>query len=56
MNWLLAVFLKATVGFVLMLLVYVIARALHRVLPPGRIKTLLYSPLPGHRRPGRYPS
>jgi len=56
MTWLLAVFLKASVGFVLMLLVYLVARGVNRLLPDGKIKRALFSPLPGHDRSGRYPS
>lgn len=48
--WVLGLFLKPLLGFVFLLLIWLIASVLHRVIPDGKVKRVLYSPLPGHRK------
>lgn len=55
MNLALALFFKPFVAFALLSLVYVISRLVWRVMPAGRLKTILFSPLPGHDRARRDP-
>lgn len=51
----LTMLVKPFVAFVMLCLVFVIAALLHKVIPEGKIKRILYSPLPGHRKkPRRY--
>lgn len=46
----LVIFLKPFIAVVVFFFVFVIAALLERVIPDGRIKRILYSPLPGHRK------
>lgn len=50
MSWWLAVLLKPFVALVFFLLAWAVARALHRVIPEGKAKRILYSPLPWLRK------
>lgn len=49
MNWLLAVLLKGFFAVAFFMVVWLIAAGLYKVIPDGKIKRALYSPLPGHR-------
>ena len=49
-NWLLAVLTKAFVAFVIFFIVYLIAGLVWRYMPDCRLKRILFTPLPGHRR------
>lgn len=55
MSLFLSVFLKPFVAFVFFALAYVVSRILWRLIPDGKIKRALYSPLPwldkSRRRP-----
>lgn len=55
MNLVLAVFLKPFVAFVFFALAYVISRLLWRMIPDGKIKRALYSPLPWLNKSRRRP-
>lgn len=44
--WLLSIVLKPFILVVFFVLVWLIAAGLHKVIPEGRIKRILYSPLP----------
>jgi hypothetical protein len=46
MSWLIAVFLRPFVALLLFLLAWWIARKIHWLIPPGKIRALLYSRLP----------
>jgi hypothetical protein len=51
----LTMLIKPFVVFVVFLLVFLIAKAIHWALPDGRLKRILFSHLPGHRdKPRRY--
>lgn len=52
MNLLLALFLRPFVAVVILVLAALVASLVWRWLPEGRIKRMLFSPLPGHRRQG----
>lgn len=55
-DFFLAVFFKPFIVFVLFLLVYLIAQLFWKVLPDGRIKRILFSPLPGHEARSWWPT
>lgn len=48
-DWLLAIFVKPFVFLAVFVVIYFIKEAIWRVLPDGKIKRVLFSPLPGHR-------
>lgn len=50
MTWLMAVLLKGIIGFAFLSLVFVIAAVVYRIMPDSKIKRILFSPLPGHRK------
>jgi hypothetical protein len=50
MDWWLAVLLKPFAALVFFLFVWLIARVLHGLIPEGKAKRLLYSPLPWLRK------
>jgi hypothetical protein len=53
-----SIFLKPFIAVFFFLIVAMITRFLYRVIPNGRIKRILFSPLPGHRNrrwPDPYP-
>lgn len=49
-NWLIAAFLKPFVLLVFFLFVWAISRLVYKLIPEGKIKRALFSPLPGHRK------
>jgi hypothetical protein len=53
MNWLLALLIKPFAAFVVICFALLLSRLLYRILPEGKIKKALFSPLPwysGSRR------
>jgi len=48
-GWLLAVFLKPFIFLVFCVLIYFVKAAIWKLLPDGKVKRILFSPLPGHR-------
>lgn len=50
MEWLLAVFLKGFFALLFFSFVWLVAAGLYKLIPDGKIKRFLFSPLPGHRR------
>lgn len=49
MEWLLALVLKPFIAVAMLLIAFVIAGLIHRWLPEGKLKRILFSPLPGQR-------
>lgn len=49
MELFLTVLVKPFVALVVFFLVFLIAAGIHRVMPEGRLKRILFSPLPGHK-------
>lgn len=49
MGWLLAIVLKPFVAVVMIFVAVCVAMLVHRWLPDGKLKRILFSPLPGHR-------
>jgi hypothetical protein len=54
MDLFLAVALKPLVAVLLLTVVLLLAELIHRKMRPGRLKTLLFRPLPGHRQRTRW--
>ena len=50
MELFLAILLKPFVALVIFSIVFLIAGLIHKLMPEGRLKRILFSPLPGHRR------
>lgn len=50
MTWLLGVFLKPFVAVLFFTVAWLISRVIWRLLPDGKLRRLLFSPLPGHRK------
>jgi hypothetical protein len=50
--WLLALIVKPFVAVAFFLLAWAISRVIWRYLPDSKIKRILFSPLPGHRKRG----
>jgi hypothetical protein len=50
MNWLLALFLKPFIAVAFFMVAWLISRLFWRYIPDGKIKKILFSPLPGHRK------
>lgn len=50
MTWLLGVFLKPFFAVVFFTVAWLISRLIWRWLPDGKVKRILFSPLPGHRK------
>jgi hypothetical protein len=50
MNLFWAMLLKPFVALVVFFFVFLIAGAVHRYMPDGKLKRVLFSPLPGHKR------
>jgi hypothetical protein len=46
--------LRPLVAFIVLGLVLWLCDAIHRKMPDGRLKRLLFRPLPGHRQRGRW--
>ena len=46
----LSVLLKPFVAFLLLLPVLLIAALIHKYLPDGKLRRILFRPLPGHKR------
>lgn len=49
MTWLLSLLLKPFVALLLIVPAYLLAELVWRWMPDGKIKSILFSPLPGHR-------
>jgi hypothetical protein len=49
-NWLIALVLKPFVAVIFFVLAWAISRLFWRYLPEGKVKKVLFSPLPGHRK------
>ena len=49
-TWLLGVFLKPFIALIFLSIVWIIAAVINRYMPDSRIKRILFSPLPGHRK------
>lgn len=56
MDLFLAVLLKPFVAFVVLVPVLLLADWIYRKMPNGRLKRILFSPLPGHRQRDRWRS
>jgi hypothetical protein len=54
MEWLLAVALKPLILFLGLCVVYVLARSMHRFIPEGRVKQLLYDRSLRARHPWKF--
>jgi branched-subunit amino acid ABC-type transport system permease component len=50
MTWLLALVLKPFIAVAFFMLAWMISRVIWRYLPESKLKTILFSPLPGHRK------
>jgi membrane protein required for beta-lactamase induction len=50
MNLFWSILLKPFAAVALFVLAWAVARTIHRFMPEGRLKRILFSPLPGHRR------
>lgn len=50
MTWLLGVFLKPFFALVFFTFTWLVSRLIWKILPDGKIKKVLFSPLPGHRK------
>jgi len=49
MTWLLSLLLKPLVALLVLVPAYMLAELIWRWMPDGKIKRILFSPLPGHR-------
>lgn len=49
-DWALAIVVKPFIALLFMLLVWIIAAVIHKVMPDCKLKRILFSPLPGHRK------
>lgn len=48
-TWLFAILIKGLVALAVFLPVYLICKLVHRYMPDGKLKRILFSPLPGHK-------
>lgn len=48
-DWALAIIVKPFIALLFLFVVWLIAKAIYKVMPEGRLKRILFSPLPGHR-------
>ncbi len=48
-DWLLALLLKPFFAVLFFFFVFCLARVIRRLMPDGKLKRILFSPLPGHR-------
>lgn len=54
MEWALAIVLKPFIAVLFFFLAFLIAAVIHRLMPNGKLKRILFSPLPGHRKSNRW--
>lgn len=54
MELFLAVLIKPFVAVVVFFFVFMLASLIHKALPEGRLKKILFSPLPGHKNSRRW--